>query len=721
MQNNGTWRTHDRRAIAVGVLFCVILLLYVFRLFSLSVVTRDEYLLGNEDEQTVSYPVVMQARRGAIYDRNGVPLVTNAYSHNLVLYYSQVRSDYAHASDTLCRTVADLQKLGLTQNLTYSHFPLEGMYPDFTFSAEATDGESTTYYRLQRVIAADDLNKKGECTEEKLVGFFMKRYGISEKSFTDEEITLLLHLYYDMEAVQFSDVQPYVLAEDIGQEGLAYFAEKGYWGLNFAQTEERIYHYPGYASHILGQVGRIYAEDWDEYKDKGYKMSDRVGISGVEKAFEEYLHGTDGVETVVEDTEGHVLSRTVTQEPKAGHDVYLTIDISLQIAAEDGLVRNLTYVHRLTGTEDCDAASLVAQDPSTGEVLVMASYPTFRLDTYSEDFDALLASAASPLTNRATAGLYAPGSTFKLGMVAVALTEKATTRMWADTLVDCTGVYTRYADYQPKCWVHESESSEIAEHGPINAVEALRVSCNIYFYEAGYRLGIGLMNDYYKAFGFGQGTGVEIGEKTGTLAGPDCMTSLGTRITEWYPGDTLAAAIGQSYNEVTPLQLCAYTGTLMQKGDRYGASLLCAVKRYASDDPVYVPERQVLSRVLLSDDSLQAVRQGMEKVTQTNSVVSYFMGDLPVSVGSKTGTAQKTGQPDYGVFVCAAPLDKPQIVVSVVLEKGSSGSYASYAASLVLGEFFTPGETPPDGLVNENAITAQILPGSAAGEGSEGT
>ena len=712
----GGWRPHDRRAMAMTVAFALVCMVYIGILLNITVISRSRFVDLSVSDGSLTYTRPVRAQRGGIYDRNGVPLVTNRSRYDLAFYYSQIhQADPKDANDWILASLNALEYYGLTQFRAADYFPLEGDYPDVSYTEEAMDENSSAYARLKRVLRYDDLDE--DESAKGLAKFLARRYAVSEKDYSPQDMMRILRVRFDMEALQFSDVQPYYLAYDIGDEGVARIAEQGIRGLHVEQAGVRIYHYPGYASHILGRIGAITAEDWPEYKKKGYAMSDKVGLSGCEYAFENYLHGSDGILKVTEDKDGNVISEETVVSPSPGKDVYLTIDIRLQIAAENALPQNASLIHGWTGTEECDAGSVVAIQPDTFAILALASYPTYSLPTFNLDYEAILAQDVSPLTNRATYGLYAPGSTFKIGMAVAAIMEQSVTGITGSTLLDCEGKYTKYSDYQPECWVYSSLTSPIHKHGWINGVEALEVSCNCYFFEAGDRLGIAKMNEYCSRYGLGCETGIEIGEAIGTLAGPDCTTATGERVLNWYPGDTLAAAIGQSYNQFTPLQLACYVSTVVNGGTRYSAHLLASAQTYRSDDPYYVSIPEPVDRIQISEEAMHVVREGMRAVTETSSTVSYLMDNVPVTVGSKTGTAQKTGYADYAMFVCAAPYDAPEIVVSVCMEKGSSGGYSAYTAARILETYYRDEEAPAAGTENPHAITRDSHSGSSGAVG----
>ncbi len=680
--------------------FVLICLLYVFRLAGI-VLTRE---VTEVKDHTYTYMTV-KAARGQIYDRNGVPLVTNKYVYNLVI------NDQSLADKNVERNKALLTLLFVFNNSDETHkrvqdtYPFTGTYPDLKYVPEVFE-DTTLRYRFLRRIAENEIedgvkthtvteleahyteNPDAFPTEQEIIDFYLKKYGMHEENrdkiaYTYAQIDALLRLYYDMECNNFGGLNQYTFATDLSLAMITKIEERGISGVEFSYSIQRQYEYPGYASHILGTIGQIYAEDWEYYKDLGYNMNDYVGISGCEYAFEQYLRGIDGVKVLEFDADGNLVNEYYKKTPVSGNDVYLTIDINLQIAAEDGLAENIKYIRDQGYNKDCESGSLVAMHPNTGEVLAIASYPTFDLTTYNLEYNDLYADPAQPLYNRALQGLYAPGSTFKLGMVVAGMEEGL---IDASTNIRCDGVYKFYSGYQPHCWIYDTPQPPYS-HGDINAANAISVSCNCYFYDLGRQLGITKMNEYCNFYGLGQKTGIELYEETGILAGESYREQNG--LATWMPGDTIAAAIGQSDNTFTPIQIASYVSTLLNGGTRYSARLLHSVNTYFINETVYKAEPQVLSTLEISQNALDTVMHGMKLMVEDSNFVRQNMASLPVTVGGKTGTAQLGGGlTDNAVFVCAAPYNNPEIVISVVIEKGAGGSYSSLSAARVLQAYY---------------------------------
>lgn len=685
------------RIFAVAIIFAVICLVYFVKMINVTLNADPKIIVTDTYERRE--PIA--ALRGQIYDRNGKVLVYNEYSYDLVFDYDAMAATNIDRNYAILQVIYALRSTGNADKAAESSFPFEGKYPDYKYTAEAVDGKSDIYYRLLKRIAQDELEDEGEIaknqltvayldefyksnpgafpSESEIVDWFLQRYKINATdtdgtpTFSDDQIDEIIRMRYDMEVKDFSIYNRFVVASGLDVRFISYIKELSVVGADFEIVTERKYAYPGYASHILGRVGNIPSEQWDYYKSQGYGMNDVVGLDGCEKAFEEYLRGVDGVMLVTEDSDGNVIDRRVEVEPIAGLDVYLTIDIDLQIAAEDGLEYNVNAM------QNSEAGALTAIDPDNGEVLAIASYPTYDLSLFSEKYNEYLADSARPLYNRALDGLYAPGSTFKLGMVAAGVSSGT---VKATDCINCSGRYMYYApSYSPKCWIYPGS------HGDIDSVGALKVSCNCYFFELGRIMGIDLMNEYCTGYGLGQYTGIELGEKRGILAGPLYRELNGLEV--WKPGNTIAAAIGQSDNNFTPIQMASYLATLLNGGTRYAAHLFLEAREYGSDVATVKTESEILGTVALTKEATDAVKEGMRQMVESSSSVSRYMRAVPVIVGGKTGTAELGGTAEEnGLFVCAAPYDRPEIVICSVIEHAGGGSYAAIAASEVLEAYY---------------------------------
>ena len=679
-------QTHTLRYLGIVALFCLVCVIYLGRLFFIQISGRENQYTAD----TTQREVTVQAVRGEIYDRNGVKLVANRYSYDLSLAHAQFFSLSVQERNEVCLGVQNaLAKRGGEGVREQKFFPFEGTYPNYTYSADTLDGDSIRYYRLKHVLG--DVGLKADTTAIDLRDYYTDTYDLLQldnqgnRRYSDKEIDTLIRMYYDIDATRFRSSGEYILCEGVDMSLMTYIKEQNIKAVNFTVNVAREYCYPGYASHILGLVGPIYSEEWEYYNELGYQMNAIVGKSGCEAAFESYLRGTDGKVRIKEDANGNVIEVEVLTEAIAGNDVYLTIDINLQIAAEDGLAENVAdVVERSQGLvengAECRSGAAVAMNPNTFEVLAIASYPTYDLTSYNADYNLLAQDPAQPLLNRALNGTYAPGSTLKPGMAAIALTDDA---IVASTHISCSGRYkgtVGCSTYGTNHW------------GSIDVTDAIAYSCNSFFCEIGDRLGIQKMENYLTQFGLGQSTGLELGGSKGILAGPTYRGEIQSP-EQWQPGMTWQAAIGQSDHQLSPVQMAAYIATLCNGGTRYSAHLLHSVYRFGNDEPIYAytqTENTVLSRMDIAQADLNTVFEGMRKVvTETSSVRRWINSStIPVTVGGKTGTAQTGGDCDNALFVAAAPYNDPDVVISVVLEKGYSGGLASLTAARILEAYY---------------------------------
>lgn len=438
---------------------------------------------------------------------------------------------------------------------------------------------------------------------------------------------------------------------------LARGKEEGLEGVTFSPAVERVGS-GALAPHVLGRVGAMSPEQWEELKRKGYAMEETVGKDGAEAAFEEALHGTPGRRYV--ETAGSGWDT----EPVAGKNVTLTLDKDLQAAAQDALQAFLD------GHPNASGGAVVALDVEDGGVLAMVSLPGYDPETFSKQYGALAQDEGHPLMNRAIQGLYAPGSAFKLVTATAALEEGVLT---PETKILDTGRYTYYKNPQPQCWLYRQAGKT---HGLETVTDAIADSCNIFFFDAGRRVGIETLGTYAKALGLGEKTGIELaGEQAGVVAGPAYTASVGGT---WYEGSVLSAAIGQENHRFTPVQLAHMTATLVSGGERRQVHLL---KQVAGEE---AQEAVSLGKIALSEKNLTAIKEGMRRVVQSGSLAEAFR-DLPVTAGAKTGSAQVAGEEESNaVLVCFAPYDAPKIALALVAEQGGSGAALGDAAAAIL-------------------------------------
>ena len=652
-----------RRVYVLLGFFCAFLVLFFAVLYDAQVVHGSENRARSITSNTASEAVT--ASRGIITDRNGKVLVSNRLAYTLVVDKSSFGKDEAALNDAIWQLIQLCQEQGVTWNDTL---------PMTTGSSPQLTSKSLTK-SFREYLDGNKLPTDGGSAE--VLAAMRKLYKVDD-SYTDAQARLIVGVRYELDGRS-----SYTFAEDVSTELLGRITDGKYRGVTIKTAAARVYN-TKLAAHILGTVGAIWQEEWrsDEstgyvgYADKGYNMNDLVGKDGVEKAFEEYLHGKDGKRLITTDENGKITGELYTREPQPGGTVALTIDIDLQQVVEDTLASTIQGMIDKDSNERGGAAAVI--QVGTGEVLAMASYPTYDLETFNQDYDELVKDERLPMFNRATQGVYAPGSTFKLCTSVAALEEGIIT---PSTIIEDKGIYTYYVDPQPMCWIWRQAHTT---HGRINVSQAIVDSCNYFYYEVGRLTGIKKLDEYATAFGLGQSTGIEIGDVSGVLASPEWAEAHDR---EWTDGQTITAAIGQSYNLFTPLQLANYVATLVSGGEHYEAHLLKNVKSYDNSRVIDVYGKGPLNDLNISDSTMAAVTKGMHDLTY-DSLRSAFSRCV-VEAGAKTGSAQVGTDIANGTFVAYAPYDDPEIAIAIVVEKGGSGSLLANAAVDIINAWFT--------------------------------
>lgn len=652
-----------RRVIALLAFFGAFLLLFAAVLYDAQILhggeNRAKSISSNAASETVT------ASRGIITDRNGKVLVSNRLAYTLVFDRSGFDDDAA-LNAAILRLVQLCEETGTGWNDT---LPI-GRVGNFLRYSNA---RSETF---DKFIEKNDLTSGA--SGRQLLSELRELYHVDE-SLSEREARLIVGVRYELHSRD-----SYTFAEDVSTEVLSLITDGRYEGVTIRTASARVYN-TALAAHILGTIGPIWQEEWSSnedtgyvgYADKGYSMNDLVGKDGVEKAFESYLWGTDGRRLITTDETGKITGELYTREPQPGGTVALTLDIDLQADVEAALAETISGMIDKDSNERGGAAAVVSV--GTGEVLALASYPTYDLSTFNEDYDELVNDQRLPMFNRATQGIYAPGSTFKMVTAVAALESGIIT---PSSIIQDRGIYTYYKDPQPMCWIYSQTGST---HGRINVSQAITDSCNYFFYEVGRLTGIRTLDSYASQFGLGQSTGIEIGDSSGVLASPEWAESHDQ---EWTDGQTITAAIGQSYNLFTPLQLANYVATLVGGGDHYQAHLLKNVKAYDNSRLLYMYDDNPINTVEMSDTTLSAVTRGMHELTVSGSV-AYAFENCVVSAGAKTGSAQVGTDIANGVFVAYAPYENPEIAVAIVIEKGGSGAALANTAVEIINSWFS--------------------------------
>lgn len=667
------------RSTLLMVFFACLLLGFFSILYRLQVVEGSQW--RSSANYNITQSETVNGVRGEILDRYGRVLVSNQLGYSVELDTSLMGEN---TNEILSQLLALCQKEGVTwtdnlpisKEAPWTYTKEENL---FAYVSEGEDGKTQTLPTQLGKLAEEYKWVKSAATADLTAQELLERMCETFSVKTDEltpQVRALLGVLYEVALRQKQiTYNTYTFATNVSISFITQVKELGLPGVSIVSSTSRVYNTTS-AAHVLGRVGLISAEEWPTYQAQNYPMNAYVGKDGAELAFESYLHGSSGTRLLETDENGAVISQQWQQEPQPGNHVVLTLDSALQAHTEQLLA---DFVQKL----DTPAGAAAVMLDMSGGVLALASYPTYNLSTYSQDYNQLLSDPAKPLLNRATQGVYAPGSIFKMVTAVGGLTEGLIS---PSSTTYCSGIYTYYPDYHPVCWIRTSTGGS---HGSENVSEAIKDSCNIFFYDLGRRLGINKLVEYATAFGLGDYTGIELPESKGTVAGPETAEKLGG---VWYAGQTLSAAIGQSDNQFTPIQLANYVATLVNGGNRYETHLLKEVKSSDYTQVVYEYQPQLKATIDIDSEDLAAVKQGMYDLSQTASMARYF-ADLPVTVGCKTGTAEVSGSDATATFVCFAPYDNPQVALCLVAEKGSAGGNLAALAASMLREYFAAEDT----------------------------
>lgn len=674
------------RLAALIALIAVLTVIFLISLYRLQIVDGANYYAQSQNSNVTRNTVV--AARGNILDRYGRALTSNRVCNNLSINAAELfeQEDPNAIILELTRAVEDSGgKYTDTLPITKE--------PPFEYVPNMTESQKI---RLEAYLKENKLPVSTTAVE--LMAFFREKFEI-DNNYTAEEMRTVAGVRYEIKIRYIINTSDYVFAEDVSIDLISKLMENGVPGFTVSPSYVREYK-TKYAAHLLGYVGFMNPEEYKNYRNEGYPLNAIVGRSGVEKAFESYLHGVDGEARVTQTRAGTVIDTHYTKEPQPGNHSYLTIDLALQEVSENSLSAYIANTNEQRKKDNeiyeamgekkkikdmIPAGAIAVVKVDTGEPLALVSAPSFDPATLLEDYDALREDENAPLVNRALSGTYAPGSTFKPVTALAALNEK---KVSTGTGIYDAGVFDKYRysehDYAPTCWLYPKGS-----HGTVNVTEAIKVSCNYYFYTIGDMLEIDKLEAYARRFGLGEHTGIELPEEIGVMSNRKYKEEV-TGGEPWHNGDMLQTAIGQYHSVFTPLQLANYTAALANNGNRYEASILKAVRSYDYSQSLYEREPKIAGTVALPQEYYDAVKQGLYEVANDMDGTAYkIFGNSPYKVAAKTGTAQLGENiTNNGVFICYAPYDNPEIAVAVVVEKGGSGSEIATIARDILDYYF---------------------------------
>ena len=710
-------RFHRRANFLIGA-YVLCLALFTGILYNAQIVNGSEYLARSTIQVTTTKTV--ETSRGIIMDRNGKILVSNREIYTVSFDPDLVpdqdgETHQAAVARALLRILTLFQDHGVAWG---DSLPIDDAEPYGYAFADATGAQRAwfSHYLADRKWSSTELTASSSSplmsqtlldklkltgstalTAPHLLELMRADFGVPT-DFSRQEARLVLGVLYELRLRKLTAnavTVPYVFAEDLSVELISILNDGAFEGVVIGSKAVRQYN-TDYAAHILGRVGKFesreerdgFNAEWNAAREAGedttglpyYRLDDQVGKDGVELAFEQYLRGRDGTRLITTNQEGKITSEIYSIQPEPGGTVALTLDIDFQAQVEEILARSVQAMDQEDledGEEPVNrGAAAAVVSVANSEILALATYPTYSQRTYAQDYALLSQDPRHPYVNRAISSAYAPGSTFK-PLTAVAALESGV--ITPTTIINATGSWTYPGDPNSyaNCWLYNSSRGR---HGRINVSQAITVSCNYFFAQMGYSLGLDRLNAYCRAFGLGESTGIEIYERTGTLP-------------ENKPGEDQSpwAGFGQSSQLFTPLQLANYVATLVRGGTRYNAHLLKDISAYDGSSVLYTAQPEVLSQQEIQPDNLAAVKKGMGDLATTGSVGQQFANCI-VTAGAKTGSAQTGEVMANGVFVCFAPFEEPEVAVAVVIEKGKAGAALASTAVEILNAYFAPSD-----------------------------
>ena len=660
--NQNERKTVVRRMILLIAVACVIMGLYVMRLIFLQLVNSDDFKA--KATNTTDYNFTVTAARGDIVDSAGRRIATTTTSYNVVLN-KLLMGD--RDLDTMLQQIVELLR---ANGESWNDTLLIGQ-ADAAGNYAFTDDDTSTSDQKQLADMKETLGLQQYATANDVMEMLVEKNDLQD--FSPEWQRVLAGIHYEMDRQAFSNVNNFVMAENVSAATVATIKEHSLQlpGVEIVETSARSYDQSDIIPGVLGRVGKITAEKWKvtdsngqvtyPLREKGYNMNDVLGISGLESVYEDELRGKDGVETITRNSDGVIVDTRLTTVPEPGHTVQLTIDSNFQRAVDKALAENIDMINRVynTGTMKAAAGTVVVLDVKDGSVMAASNYPSYDQNLYASNYSEYSSDPSLPLFNRALQGLYTPGSTFKPA-VAVAALDSGLINQYST--VYCNGVYNYFKDYHPRCTRH-------GHSGNIDVITAIKWSCNIFFYDVGRRLTSDVYDAYAYKLGLGQRTGVEVGEALGRLTTKNDSNYIASL--------DVQAAIGQGNTVVTPIQLATYAATLANNGTRYRTHFVKAILDTNTGEVLSETKPEVMDVIEGTGNTFELVRQGMKQVPST---ISGKISSYPVPIACKTGTPQRSETYAPGkhylnaVMVAYLPADDPQIAIGITIEYGGYGA-----------------------------------------------
>lgn len=659
------------------ILVYIVGIVLLAQLFNLQIVHGEEYRETSNTKLTRES--VLKADRGSIKDSSGTMLASVDAQYSIVLYKTKVNNE------TLNTTILKLLNILSTNSDSYVDNFLIDVNP-YRFKLEEEESQ-------KKWKKANNINE--DATAEEAFNYFKNKYDITSDNV--EDIRKILAIRYEISYKGYSSTKSIEIASDISRQSLEQIKERNaeFSGVEVVETPVRVYPLKTTASHILGRIGRIESSELEGNEDI-YNQNDIIGKSGIEYVFEKYLKGTDGVKQIDMNVDGTITDEYVSKEAVSGSDVILTIDSKLQAVTEQALADNINKIANHGFSQEnnpADAGAAVVLNVKTGEVIAMASYPDYDPSAFVNGIDTntwnyYINGDTKPLENKAISAMYSPGSTYKM---VTALAGLETGTITPKTKINDTGVFRKY-NSSWKCWNRYG-------HGYLNVSQAIEHSCNYFFYDLGDRLGIDNLAKYSYYLGLGHKTGIELkGEIDGVLASNE-IAKQENRV--WNPGETISAAIGQSYNTFTPLQMAKYVAMIANRGKNLDVTIVKSIinpdgSEISRDEyESYVNEKLGLQQenveeMSFKEENIEAILEGMRGVTSESGGTAYStFKNFNIEVGGKTGSAQTGVQGKTNAwFVGFAPFDDPEIAIVVFVRNGGHGSYTAEVARDIIAQYF---------------------------------
>lgn len=663
------------------ILVYIIGIILLAQLFNLQIIHGEEYRETSNTKLTRES--VLKADRGNIEDCTGTKIATVSTQYAVNLY--KTKSD----NNSLNTAILKLVNLLSTNGDTYVDNFLININP-YSFKIETEEAQ-------KKWKKSNNINENATAAEA--FNYFKQKYGITTDNV--EDARKIMAIRYEISYNGYSSTKSIEIAKNISMASFNQISEQNsdFPGVSISETSKRSYPFNNTASHIIGRIGQIESSELNNDDGAAYDQNDIIGKSGIEYVFEKYLKGTDGVKQIDMNVDGTITDEYISKEAVSGSNVILTIDSKLQAITEQALKNNIDKIANggFSSQSNADAGAAVVLNVKTGEVLAMASYPDYNPSDFVNGIDTntwnyYINGDTKPLENKAISMNYSPGSTFKMVTALAGLESGAIT---PTEKINDTGVYP-YA-HHPVCWYYTSYHTG---HGWLNVSQAIQHSCNFFFYEVGRRIGIDTLSKYASYLGLGSKTGVELnGETAGNLASSQRAVEENR---SWYLGETLSAAIGQSYNTFSPLQMAKYVAMVANRGKKIDITL---VKSIVNADGSEVPRNEyedyVNKKLGLTDtndteemqfkkENIDAILEGMRGVTSESGGTAYStFKNFNIEVGGKTGSAQTGIEGSTNAwFVGFAPYDDPQIAIVVFVRNGGHGGYTAEVARDIMAQYF---------------------------------